>query len=858
MSGILLFLGSSCFDADIDWSSSDPLPRLTIDSSSGPVVNRKIASSYSASGTCTESGKAVYVQGAISNQAQCISGTWSSTWDLSAVPDGAVGLEIGQTDPYGRSHAPTTMSLMKDTVPPTNLGISLNGGRGFVYESFVKLTLKASDVAEMQVSNGQCGEDGSGEDGNFIPYSTEILSWPLVNLGPGATNTVFVRFRDTAGNLSECVSASITHHHLEVQAAYPLNGRDWNDYIDNGNQALGPHKQTDTSCNPTKLGGPQACVHGGEIRKAVLQGVSQCTGVSANDELGAFTWICDASSGVATLFSKGLRPGKGLKDLLSAASWKNNRLRVFMGSDLIASSEPAQWWFNPVSDLPDNSSGSSQVVALDAPGKVYTLAQSRSSAGYNITADRVSLVIFAGKALSYNGVNLLNVNLTTGEIATPNFTSLVAGGSQNFLWIEGKFRDLAPGPRIADSGIAFMSIRRSVIQDFSTDGFDQLGLHISGCQALKIQRGISSRNKKFGIFFKASSFNVLDSLQLFNNGVVLSSFGRGVYLQDGSSDNVFMNSILANNNVQGLGVSGGSRNTFVTLTSTNSATGSGFYFNGSTYNTIHQAAAVNNESAGLKIEASSNQISVSQIAVSRNSEAGVLIANSNFGKFMGLLEFGNNGVPECNVTGSVLPGVDPITCQANGFSTSTAISGIDLVNSFVGKVFNDDVVNPDDESGLRIFGLIGDWTSFSNPFRNWGQEGGPFASLNNRGHCRSGLNCRIWDWRLASTDTRLLNRSIQGTVLNPPFLNQEPCPIRGDQTATDRLLVPRTYLLNAVEILGDYVGNDNGLCESNEECLYTPNLGAYQGEGDYTQNSCRFTDGLIQGVKLYAYPHNGV
>ncbi len=36
-----------------------------------------------------------------------------------------------------------------------------------------------------------------------------------------------------------------------------------------------------------------------------------------------------------------------------------------------------------------------------------------------------------------------------------------------------------------------------------------------------------------------------------------------------------------------------------------------------------------------------------------------------------------------------------------------------------------------------------------------------------------------------------------------------------------------TFLRNAVEI----TGNGNGLCESNETCLYTPNMGAYQGFG---------------------------
>jgi hypothetical protein len=40
-----------------------------------------------------------------------------------------------------------------------------------------------------------------------------------------------------------------------------------------------------------------------------------------------------------------------------------------------------------------------------------------------------------------------------------------------------------------------------------------------------------------------------------------------------------------------------------------------------------------------------------------------------------------------------------------------------------------------------------------------------------------------------------------------------------------------TFLINAFEIDSNGIGNDNGLCKSNEHCIYAPNIGAYQGEG---------------------------
>jgi hypothetical protein len=51
---------------------------------------------------------------------------------------------------------------------------------------------------------------------------------------------------------------------------------------------------------------------------------------------------------------------------------------------------------------------------------------------------------------------------------------------------------------------------------------------------------------------------------------------------------------------------------------------------------------------------------------------------------------------------------------------------------------------------------------------------------------------------------------------------------------------------------------ENGICESNEACIYAPNVGAYQGHGDYKGNgTCLFVDGTISNVIMYSYPKNG-
>jgi hypothetical protein len=56
----------------------------------------------------------------------------------------------------------------------------------------------------------------------------------------------------------------------------------------------------------------------------------------------------------------------------------------------------------------------------------------------------------------------------------------------------------------------------------------------------------------------------------------------------------------------------------------------------------------------------------------------------------------------------------------------------------------------------------------------------------------------------------------------------------------------------------DEIGDDDGLCESNEACIYSPNFGVYQGHGDYlVGGTCTFQNGTVTGVQMYAYPNNG-
>jgi hypothetical protein len=100
------------------------------------------------------------------------------------------------------------------------------------------------------------------------------------------------------------------------------------------------------------------------------------------------------------------------------------------------------------------------------------------------------------------------------------------------------------------------------------------------------------------------------------------------------------------------------------------------------------------------------------------------------------------------------------------------------------------------------------------------------------------------------------------TSPSPPFVAGGPCPaaVAGNEVAVT--IGGEMYLLDAVEIVDPSspgyaaAGNHDGLCESGESCIYTPNFGVYQGEG--TLGTCTFEDGPVTGVTMYGYSTNGV
>ncbi len=193
-------------------------------------------------------------------------------------------------------------------------------------------------------------------------------------------------------------------------------------------------------------------------------------------------------------------------------------------------------------------------------------------------------------------------------------------------------------------------------------------------------------------------------------------------------------------------------------------------------------------------------------------------------------------------------------------NNSNCVTGVSFASGLLGKIDANDTFNSTLQDGLgTASSSVTDWLSFQNFYRQWGLNGDSFPAVSNRGRC-TGSGCKIWDWRVRDNSGTgpLLNNSLTGGApdSNGTFIPGSACPsaVNGNEADTAN---SKTFLRHALEINDDSIGNNNGLCESGEACVYAPNPGAYQGEGALT-GSCNFTPGTVTGVTIYAYPTIGI
>lgn len=682
-------------------------------------------------------------------------------------------------------------------------------------------------------------------------WSTSINASTMLS---GPTVTAYARLTDAAGNQSSwpflTASKTLT---LNVEFVYPTNGNNWNKYVaNNGSQFWNASGLT---CSST-TGGYKSCLHGGELLKVVVPGQSSCTGITFGDSSGAFDWICEDFGGTqATFFSVGLKPNKKLSDLINFATpaWANNAVTAITTTPTESLfSTPSPWWTNPVLDAP--AMGTPLGTAGSDNHKIFTVRSNPTAAtGWTIPASLhgVALVVQPGFKATLSGV-----------------ASVVGfGGTANYTWIEGNFDCNGVGG--ATKGINVAGTNRfMVIRDVQISRC-QKGISIAGADKNSLIKNLrinqsSTSTIANGIYIGTAHYNTFVNVNI--SGIGVLGVGEGISILN-STNNVFQGLTISATNADGITLDGAEDSVFSNVTIAN-ASGDSFYSQNSAEVIFNNIVLVNSQYIGFHLVngASSYNFTAANLIATNQQTNGIFLETgvSNV-QFKGVLGVGTNGAAHCETADPSGQGLIDGTCTSTGANGSSSYPGenssailrpnLNLEYAFVGKATSD-AANTIESGGtatfLNIISSFFNWVQFDNPFRAWGKSHGDAGlTSNQRGYCVSGQTCQIWDFSAAPGED-IYNTSGDGQSPNDPFVPGAACPsqVDGSNYVYDYSATV-AFLTSASEILDDKVGNDNGLCESNERCLYTPHFGSYQGTGAI--NQCTFSDAFISNVKMFGF-----
>lgn len=771
--------------------------------------------------------------------------------------------------------APNTASVFVQTTAPSSL--SYSSGTPVSYPTGSSITNNVPTVTGIVDSYSV---NPALPAGLSLGASTGVISGTPTVATAAANYTITAT--NTVGNTNYVLNITITCASPgagTVAALYPTNGAKWMDYVVNsGGSSI--YTRPDTACVGNEVGGYYKCLHGGEKLYVDVTGYTSCTNLTAADNLGVFDWECDSSTNPVRMVTKSLKAGKGLRDLVNATAFKSNYVTVTDSSAscaVIQSSASTTWWSNTVQALPDSSAS---VQTVSTASTIYTVTGSvTNQKGINIGGHKIGVVTLGTSGELVAVAAMANsCNTGTGSATSPNAKILVCSKSRDYVWLEAKLN----GNGSANSIIYFAGSMRyarvhqtDVYKDstgasafYSTGGsnnlFSNVKIYNNGYRGMEISGGGSCAGQHYHTLYNIQTAN--------------HQTESGIYLT-GCLDNARLINLMSSNSVaDGLSLSDIVNFTGVNLTVTSNA-GDGIWANYARNSTFNGVSAINNYSAsygraltfassawtnylsnlllvnnnyGIYIqsgaEGSYNQFY--DTAVISNAANGLDIAGVS-NDFYGNLYVGNNAGSQCTTNGSSLldnscnHGTSLGTAPVTGVSASTLISG---------KLGSADSVNTSASNPTATYATTLDWAYFQNAYRAWGKtHANAFPNSNHRGLCSSGT-CGMWDYRISSGDTsgiRNIHGAFSGGAACPASVSGSTASVR----TTNQNSPASTYLLHATEIIGDFVGDDDGLCESNEDCIYSPNLGAYQGEGTLSQ--CTFTNGTITGVKMYGYSTNG-
>ncbi len=635
----------------------------------------------------------------------------------------------------------TSGVAMGGTLPLTAMGTFADSSRQDISESVSWLSSNESIATVSNISGGK---------GLITGVDTGSVTISVTDPSSSISST------DSNGDSSLAVMIP----GLSVQAFYPNNGANWNDYVKtsylNNYDVLNAQ---DTGCSMWY------CLHGGIMRVASIPGKTTCSGLTASDVLDVFDWICDGSTNPVRMVSTRLKNGRGLSDLIdfTNSKWQPNVLVVFDNDVQYAISDSSAWWSNPIVENNDGGTGWDM-----AEGEIHIVTVN-PGATYSIGANKVGLLIQPGVTL-------------TGSATT--YESIINATFRKHIWIEGAVQ--AGGDYCA---IRLYVTRNSTLNRITATESKSSGILLEKSSHYNTISNITAGNNYYsGIELSESAYNTLSNITTSNNY-------DGVYLNNSKNNN--LSDITASNNTKGSGIFlvDSDDNSLSNITAINNGNdddlGGGIQLWNSLNNMFSNITASNNYYSGIELDFSSNNNTLSNIA-SSNNRHGVRISSSSYNTFTGELRVGANSSSNCNVSGGTYPGLVNGSCNNDASSDAVLTTGIDLTSSFVNG-----------------------------------------------------------SWELLTTDDQ-----IRGVLQNPADMTSD---ISFTHIWSSSSSYPESsdLLRNAVEIQGGETGDKDTLCESGERCLYTPNIGRYQGHGNLIEAGTIGSGGPVENIILMQYETNG-
>ncbi|MBN1960643.1 MAG: hypothetical protein JW841_06830 [Deltaproteobacteria bacterium] len=653
---------------------------------------------------------------------------------------------------------------------------------------------------------------------------------------------------------------------MQIEPFYPQHGAQWNDYVAADGVTIFDASDSPCDANSTQVSrGYYECIHGGQMRHIINSNRNSCNGITAKDSQGVFKWQCRELIGSIELVSTAINDGFGLANLITIDSnglpqWRTLSLYVYYQQEEVAHSLEQVWFNNPIVHIQGGQD-------LDQAGTVYVVTNSVEIDEddpypfFRVLSDKIAFTVLPPAVVS-NRIN--NHNQLILALGT-----LQADGTVDYLWLEGTFYLQYENETIDIQNARFLHARnitlttngvskvelnvmytsRSFINNINAAGFTIDGIRLSSITHNYIYNLIAANNDDLGINIGAISATGPVNDNTFYNITATGNYSGLISNSENNYNNRFANIVAAANNNYGILI--GQHNVLMNATSVNNQQ-FGIICNHD-FTILNTVSANNGRStsciycAGLR--AQNYGAMYFHNIVSAHNNIGILLQNSDNNYFSSLFAFGDNA-EDCYINGSN-PGID-LNCQFSHSAQTLKEDNIHLSSSFVGKA--NELSNPQELSA-------NDWLNFERPYRFWGKEGGNFPNPDNEGNCVNDTTCRLWDFNLRTTDTALKNRNqqpsdtkliyhrwkiqtstecqqIAGAIWAnqicdlPGYDTQVACEAAGGDFLSNKCF--SVFLPNAVELFGDHIGNDNILCEVNETCVFSPNIGAYQGHGEYT------------------------